>query len=79
MSTSENGNNPNEKDKNKGDETMSGLAIKCNSPFVSSKKELKRTPMSKENKERRDFIKTHDFCISVDKNTMNVSVSVKDK
>ena len=62
-----------------GDENMSGLAIACNSPFITSKKELKRTPMSKSTRERKQFLKTHDFIIAIDEHTKEMKVIVKDK
>ena len=57
---------------------MSGEVIKCNSSFISSIRKLKRTPMSKENKERRDFIKNHDFSIPINIETNEINIIAKD-
>ena len=71
--------NNNEIQENKGDEIMSGLAINCNAPFISNKRELKGKPMSKENRERREFIKKHELSISVDKDTMDIRIVAREK
>lgn len=64
---------------NIGDDCMSGMVINCDSPFISTKRELKCKPMSAEAQERREFIRNHEFSISVDKKTMNMKVTVKEK
>ena len=47
---------------------MNAYAIKPNVPFVT-KKELKRTPATYENRKAAEFMDSHDFSFSVNKTT----------
>ena len=57
---------------------MSGYAIKSDEPFISKKK-LVRTPTSKENKDRRNYINSHNFSFEIDSNTKELKSSVSEK
>lgn len=57
-----------EKPFEKGVVSMNASIVKPKLPFVT-KKELKRTPASAENRERVEFIDTHNFSLSISKDS----------
>jgi len=54
----------------KGEERMNAYAVKPNMPFVT-KRELKRTPASKENRDMVEYMDSHEFSFHIDKDTGN--------
>ncbi len=55
-----------------------GYAIGLNVPFVA-KGPLKKTPTSKENREIKAYIRSHDFSANVNKHTGEIEVKVTPK
>lgn len=52
----------------KGEITMNACVLKPTLPFVT-RKEIKKTPASVENRKRVEFMDSHNFSFSVDKKT----------
>ena len=55
-----------------------GYAIGLNVPFVA-KGRLKRTPTSKENREIKNYIRTHNFSANINKHNGEMEVKVTSK
>ena len=62
----------------KGGEAMNAYVTKPNTPFIT-KHELKRTPITDENKKMAQFIDSHTFSFSIHKETDQVEVRVTPK
>lgn len=60
----------------KGDMTMNANVIKPSTPFVTCHHELKRTPMSEENRVRKAYMDSHEFSMDVNKTTGKMSTKV---
>jgi hypothetical protein len=58
--------------KKEGEVTMNACALKPTMPFVA-KSELKRTPATEENKRMVEFIDSHNFSFSVDKESKKIT------
>lgn len=58
------------------EKTFNGYAIPSNTPWITSKP-LKRTPESKQHREMREFIDSHDFHIGRDANGEIYSYATK--
>ena len=54
--------------KEKGEDDMNAYAVKPNKPFVT-RKELKRTPATKENRDMVEYMDSHEFSFRIDKAT----------
>lgn len=54
--------------KEKGEDDMNAYAVKPNMPFVT-RKELKRTPATKENRDMVEYMDSHEFSFRIDKAT----------
>ena len=67
----------NEKEK-KGDVVVNACAVKPTIPFVTRKK-IKKTPATLENRERVEFIDSHNFYFSIDKETGSLHCRVEKK
>lgn len=52
----------------KGENSMNAYAVKPNMPFAT-KKMLKRTPASRENRDMIEYMDSHEFSFRVDKET----------
>lgn len=54
--------------KEKGENSMNAYAVKPNMPFVT-RKALKRTPASEENRNMVEYMDSHEFSFHIDKDT----------
>ena len=50
-----------------------------NQSYTTTKDSLKRTPLSTEARERRDFIRNHKFTVAIDKSTLGCQVRYRQK
>ena len=66
------------KSEKKGENNMNAYAVKPNMPFVT-KRTLKRTPASKENRDMVEYMDSHEFSFRVDKNTGQYISGVREK
>ena len=57
---------------------MNAYAVKPNMPFAT-KKTLKRTPASKENRDMIEYMDSHEFSFQVDKDTGKYIIGVRKK
>jgi hypothetical protein len=57
---------------------MNGYALKPTMPFVT-KTELKRTPATEENRKMVEFMDSHDFSVSIDRDSKELMVQVNSK
>ncbi|MBR2046182.1 MAG: hypothetical protein IJ958_08635 [Agathobacter sp.] len=67
-----------QKMREKGEDTMNAYAMKPKLPFAT-KGELKRTPASDSNKKMVEFMDSHNFSFSVDKNTGELRSTITPK
>nr|WP_302597371.1 hypothetical protein [uncultured Cellulosilyticum sp.] len=51
----------------------------ANTTYTTTEKILKRTPLSPEAKERRDYIRSHKFSVQVDSQTQKCRLIVTEK
>ena len=65
-------------DERKGEIIMNACAIKPTLPFVT-RKTIERTPASAENKKRVEFMDSHNFSFSVNKETGSLQCKVAKK
>ncbi len=63
------------KELGEGEIRMNACAMKPQMPFATKGK-LKRTPATSDNKKLVEFLDSHDFSFSIDKDTGNISSSV---
>ena len=56
------------KSEKKGEDGMNAYAVKPNMPFVA-RKELKRTPATKESRDMVEYMDSHEFSFRIDKLT----------
>jgi hypothetical protein len=54
---------------------MNGYVLKPRLPFVA-RKELKRTPVTEENRKIVEFMDSHDFSVSIDRDSKELMVQV---
>lgn len=54
--------------KEKGEDSMNAYAVKPDMPFAT-RKVLKRTPASEENRNMVEYMDSHEFSFHIDKNT----------
>ena len=66
------------KDTEKGEIIMNACAVKPTLPFVT-KKDIERTPATAESKKRVEFMDTHNFSLSVNKETGSLYCKVEKK
>lgn len=50
-----------------------------NKSYATTKDTLKRTPLSQEARERRNFIRNHKFTVAIDKSTLGCQVRYRQK
>lgn len=65
-------------DERKGEIVMNACAVKPTLPFVT-RKTIERTPASAENKKRVEFMDSHNFSFSVNKETGSLQCKVAKK
>lgn len=66
------------KELKKGENDMNASAMKPNVPFIT-RSELKRTPPSMENRKMVEFMDSHDFSFSVNRDSNKIRSSVTPK
>ena len=66
------------KEGRKGEISMNACAVKPTLPFVT-RKNIERTPASAENKKRVDFMDSHNFSFSINKETGSLQCKVEKK
>lgn len=62
----------------KGDDSVNAYAVKSNMPYVT-RKALKRTPATEENRNMIKYMDSHEFSFRVDKDTGKFKSGVKSK
>lgn len=62
----------------KGDDSVNAYAVKPNMPYVT-RKALKRTPATEENRNMIKYMDSHEFSFRVDKDTGKFKSGVKSK
>lgn len=60
----------------KGEDSMNAWVIKPQGPYVT-RKTLKRTPATEENRKRAEFLDSHEFSLKIENDTLIVSSSKK--
>lgn len=68
----------NRNEEEKGENGMNAYAVKPNMPFAT-KKALKRTPASRENRDMVEYMDSHEFSLRVDKKTGKYISGVREK
>lgn len=67
-----------EKDTQEGENSMNAYAVKPNMPFIAKGK-LERTPASESNRKMVEFMDSHKFSFSVDKNNKKFECKISNK
>ena len=70
--------NISENKKGKGENSVNAYAVKPNMPFAT-KKALKRTPASRENRDMIEYMDSHEFSFRIDKDTGKYISGVRKK
>jgi hypothetical protein len=66
------------KNEKEGEIIMNACALKPGLPFVA-RKELKRTPATEENRKMVEFMDSHDFSVSIDRDSKELMSRVTSK